>query len=51
MFIDVPEGSGLETLVRSIGFEPVFQTARMHCGPAPQGTAPAYYAVATLELG
>ncbi len=51
VFIDVPEGTALETLVRSIEFEPVFQTARMHRGPAPQGTPPAYYAVATLELG
>lgn len=51
VFIDVPEGTALEASVGSIGFEPVFQTARMHRGPAPQGAPPAYYAVATLELG
>ncbi|NCO22298.1 MAG: GNAT family N-acetyltransferase [Rhodobacterales bacterium] len=52
VFIDVPDtASDLVALLRREGFVPVFETARMYAGPPPKGQPPAFYAVATLELG
>lgn len=51
VFIDVPEGSGLQALVEGLGFSPVFETARMLRGAVPKAAPPRFYAVATLELG
>ena len=51
-FIDVPDSSpDLAKLVTSLGFEPVFQTARMYKGTPPESDPPLFYAVTTLELG
>ncbi|WP_240804503.1 GNAT family N-acetyltransferase [Qingshengfaniella alkalisoli] len=51
LYIDVPDRSPLERLVRSLGYAPVFETARMVKGARPTAKPPAYYSVATLELG
>ena len=52
LFVDVPTASALLTeLLRGMGFQPVFETARMVRGEAALGDLPAYAAVATLELG
>lgn len=52
IFIDVPETcAALTALVRELGFEPTFETARMTKGQPPNGAPPPFYAVATLELG
>jgi GNAT superfamily N-acetyltransferase len=51
LFVDVPEGSALQGLVEDLGFEPVFQTARMVRGIPPAASPPEFHAVATLELG
>ncbi len=50
--IDVPDTSdALIELVETQNMQPVFETARMYKGKPPAGNAPAYHAVATLELG
>lgn len=51
LFVDVPEGSALRGLVEGLGFEPVFETARMVRSTAPEAHPPAYHGVMTLELG
>ncbi|GAA0310223.1 GNAT family N-acetyltransferase [Rhodovulum strictum] len=49
--IDLPEGQDwLAAHCRSLGFAPVFETARMYKGPAPRGGG-LIAAAATLELG
>lgn len=44
-------GSALATLLTSLGFEPVFETARMFLGSRPQSAPVAFHAIATMELG
>ncbi|MGV6848488.1 MAG: GNAT family N-acetyltransferase [Marinibacterium sp.] len=52
LYIDVPaSGVGLVDLLTGLGFEPVFDTARMYRGGAPSPRHPRFYAGATLELG
>jgi hypothetical protein len=49
--IDIPETSeALSAYCRSLGMEPVFNTARMYRGTPPK-PGPHILAVATLELG
>jgi GNAT superfamily N-acetyltransferase len=51
VFLDIPStGDGFSMLLRTSGFDIVFETARMYRGPAPVvGTA--LQAIATMELG
>jgi len=52
LFIDVPDTSrALSALVRTRGFAPVFETARMYSASPPKAHPPEFYAVASLELG
>lgn len=52
LYIDVPEDcAAMTSLLQDRGFSPVFETARMVRGTSADGAPPAYYAVATLELG
>ncbi len=51
LYIDVPDGSALQALVIENGFEPVFETAKMVLGRPTAANPPAFYSVATLELG
>lgn len=52
LFIDVPgSGSDLANSLKAIGFEAVFETARMFKGPPPIANPPRFYAIATMELG
>ncbi len=52
VFFDVPDDApGMGELVRSMGFEPVFETARMYSGDPPMTDLPPFYGIATLELG
>lgn len=52
VFVDVPDASpALASLLKSEGFVPVFETARMYLGAPPAPALPPYSAVATLELG
>ncbi|UWQ19079.1 GNAT family N-acetyltransferase [Jannaschia sp. M317] len=51
-FIDVQEhGSPLAGMLTSRGFEATFETARMVRGKAPKAEAPAFHAIASMELG
>lgn len=52
VFLDVPEphAEAVE-LARSLGLEPVFETARMYRGPAPQLELDLIYGVTSFELG
>ncbi|MBN2905897.1 MAG: N-acetyltransferase [Rhodobacteraceae bacterium] len=52
VFIDLPDPADhFAAMLEGMGFVPVFETARMYCGPAPIAQPPAFYASATLELG
>lgn len=52
VFIDVPDAcSAFLHLLENIGFEPVFETARMHRGNPPETSPAPFQAVATMELG
>lgn len=51
-YIDIPDSApAFRALLAAEGFAPVFGTARMYRGTPPAGQAPAFHAVATLELG
>jgi GNAT superfamily N-acetyltransferase len=52
VFVDVPvPNQEAVALAESIGLEPVFETARMYRGAAPQVPLKNVYGVTTLELG
>jgi hypothetical protein len=52
VFLDVPEPHrDAVRLAESVGLRPVFETARMYTGPAPDIRAERLYGVATFELG
>ena len=52
VFIDVQDqGSALGMLVTNLGFQPVFETARMFRGSPPETDPAAFQAIATMELG
>ncbi|WP_424976899.1 GNAT family N-acetyltransferase [Leisingera sp. S232] len=52
VFLDVPAPHAEAVqLARSLGLEPVFETARMYRGPAPQLALDAIYGVTSFELG
>ncbi|OSP55410.1 GNAT family N-acetyltransferase [Pseudoruegeria sp. SK021] len=50
--LDIPaDRKDMCALAEDLGLVPVFETARMYLGPAPVAAPPAYYAIATMELG
>lgn len=50
--IDIPEDcTDLIAIAEDLGLRPVFETARMYLGPSPKADPPAFYSVATPELG
>jgi len=52
VFLDVPQPNGAaEAFVTAHGFAPVFQTARMYCGPIRPVSLERVYGVTTFELG
>ncbi|KIC20945.1 GNAT family N-acetyltransferase [Leisingera sp. ANG-Vp] len=52
VFLDVPEPHAEAVRVaQSLGLEPVFETARMYRGEAPQLELPMIYGVTSFELG
>ncbi|MGR3758817.1 GNAT family N-acetyltransferase [Roseobacteraceae bacterium NS-SX3] len=52
VFLDVPEPhAGAVDVARSLGLEPVFETARMYRGPAPRLETDLIYGVTSFELG
>jgi len=52
VYVDVQDhGSELDTLLRTLGFEPVFETARMFSGVPPETHPAPFHAIATMELG
>ncbi|MDC0657185.1 GNAT family N-acetyltransferase [Leisingera sp. SS27] len=52
VFLDVPEPHAAAVdLARSLGLEPVFETARMYRGPAPLLDTDLIYGVTSFELG
>ena len=52
VYIDVPDSAPeLAKLVEHQGYTPVFETARMYSADPPKAHPPAFYGVATLELG
>jgi hypothetical protein len=52
VFMDVPEPNILAArLMAEFGLSPVFETARMYRGPAPELPLGSIYGVTTLELG
>lgn len=52
VFLDVPEPHGAAVaLARELGLEPVFETARMYRGPAPDLAVEQIFGVTTFELG
>ncbi|MGG5886039.1 GNAT family N-acetyltransferase [Falsiroseomonas sp. HC035] len=52
VFLDVPEPQREAVrLAERLGLRPVFETARMYTGPAPEIRAAQLYGVATFELG
>ncbi len=50
-FIDTSVGSKLAQVLKEAGCDPVFSTARMYRGTAPDAGEPLYFAPITLELG
>lgn len=52
IFLDVPEPNGAAVaLAESMGLTPVFETARMYRGPAPDVDLSRIFGVTTFELG
>ncbi|NSY37180.1 GNAT family N-acetyltransferase [Leisingera sp. ANG59] len=52
VFLDVPEPhAAAADLARGLGLEPVFETARMYRGPAPQLETDLIFGVTSFELG
>ena len=52
VFLDVPEpNSAAVGVAQSLGLEPVFETARMYRGPAPEIDVDKVFGVTTFELG
>jgi len=52
VFLDVPEPNGeAMAMARSLGMAPVFETARMYTGPAPELDIGQVFGVTTFELG
>lgn len=52
LFIDPPEPNGAAVaLARRHGLEPVFETARMYRGPAPELPLATIYGITSFELG
>ncbi|KIC33371.1 GNAT family N-acetyltransferase [Leisingera sp. ANG-S5] len=52
VFVDVPEPHAAAVdVARSLGLAPVFETARMYRGPAPQLETDLIYGVTSFELG
>ncbi|MEM9044857.1 MAG: hypothetical protein AAGC81_09175 [Pseudomonadota bacterium] len=51
-FIDIPQSnSAAVELAKSAGLEPVFETARMHKGPAPRPDLNRTFGITTFEFG
>ncbi|MFO1143855.1 MAG: GNAT family N-acetyltransferase [Amaricoccus sp.] len=52
LYLDIPEPNyAAISLVRELGFTPVFETARMYRGPAPDEELATVFGEVTLELG
>jgi hypothetical protein len=52
VFLDCPEPNGAAiSLATRYGLRPVFETARMYRGPAPDLPLPKIYGITTFELG
>ena len=52
VFIDVPEpNAAAMTMAAAAGLVPVFETARMYRGPAPDLPLARIYGITSLELG
>lgn len=52
IMIDVPESAELLTkLLKEMGFEPIFETARMYTTTPQCGSKPPYFSIASMELG
>lgn len=52
LFLDAPQvNAEAGALVRDLGMEPMFETARMYRGPAPALALDRIYGITTLELG
>lgn len=52
VFLDVPEPHGSAVaMAKDLGLEPVFETARMYTGPAPDIDMARIFGVTTFELG
>jgi len=51
-FVDIVEQNApLAHIVKSLNFEPTFETARMFCGTQPAAKPVRFQAIATMELG
>lgn len=52
LFIDVPASAlDFHAALKTLHFEPVFETARMYRGALPIASPPPFYGIATMELG
>jgi len=52
LFLDVPEpNTPAVRMAESLGFFPIFETARMHLGPAPVIDAARLFGITSFELG
>ncbi|WP_164657956.1 GNAT family N-acetyltransferase [Tropicibacter sp. Alg240-R139] len=52
VFLDVPEPNGAAAAIAGgMGLKPVFETARMYTGPAPEIAVDRIFGVTTFELG
>lgn len=52
LFLDVPEPNGPAVrLAEDLGFSPIFETARMHLGPAPASDLTRLFGITSFELG
>jgi Acetyltransferase (GNAT) domain len=52
VYLDVPEpNEAALRLAKRYGMEPVFESARMYTGPAPNVALARLYGVTTFELG
>ena len=52
VFLDVPEpNAAAVALATRLGFQPVFETARMYTGPAPSVALERLFGIASFELG
>ncbi|MEO1314699.1 MAG: GNAT family N-acetyltransferase, partial [Pseudomonadota bacterium] len=52
LIVDVPDSSEvLQDMLKTHGFTPSFETARMYSATPPDASPPPFYGVACLELG